>query len=121
MGVSLSSPHTELEKKIASLRASFVERLAGTTEEVNDALSTIMAATDDGDSQVVLLSLNQTAHKLAGTAGTFGFFDLGIAARRVETNCTSIIDGNEALSQNFYDDLQIFLREMSAVVKSTRR
>ena len=121
MEVSLSSPHAELEKKIASLRASFVERLVGTTEEVNDVLNTIMAATNDGDRQVALQSLNLTAHKLAGTAGTFGFSELGVAARRIEANCTSIIDGNESPSQIFYDDLQAFLSEMSAVLKSTRR
>ncbi len=121
MEVSLGSSHTELEKKIASLRVSFVERLVGTAEEVSDVLGTIMAAANDDDGQVALQGLNQTAHKLAGTAGTFGFSDLGVAARRVETNCTSIIDGNEALLQNFYDDLQTFLSEINAVVKSTHR
>ena len=83
------------------------------------AAATIMTEAGGNDTLAALHTLHQTAHKLVGTAGTFGFSALAAAGKRVENNCTSIINGSTNLSGFSAEDLQLLLDEIDAVVSGT--
>lgn len=65
----------ELAAKLAPLRQRFAEELPARIETIRAALA---ASPPDGAEAL------RAAHSLAGTAGTFGFFALGAAAKQLE-------------------------------------
>lgn len=76
----------ELEQHIAALRAKYAERLDGRLRELEQAL-TALESFPDVDAAVAAESLDtviRLAHRLHGTAGSYGFPEVGLAAGRIE-------------------------------------
>ena len=69
-----------IKDKLAVLRAAFAGKIAGKLIEIEAAV---------GDGPAAVQSL---AHKLAGSAGTHGFTELGQTARKLELACESILE-----------------------------
>ena len=69
------------ESRLASLRQAYRQRLEGELERIGAQVQAVRADPDNG---VNLRTLQQALHKLAGSAGTFGFHRLGYQARRLE-------------------------------------
>jgi PAS domain S-box-containing protein len=81
-----------LKDGLARLKAEFAERLPGRLAEIESAKTALADAS--GEAQVAALkNLAGMAHKLAGSAGTFGYPDLGSAARAVNDFAKDVLSG----------------------------
>lgn len=74
----LSAAHQE---KLDALRRRLAERLPGIVAEIETACREWMAAPADAARHEKAV---RTSHTLAGTAGTYGYLELGQAARALE-------------------------------------
>jgi chemotaxis protein histidine kinase CheA len=93
----VASPEEELERKLAALTAQFAERLPVRLEAMDKAFQGL--ASDAGEALTALKALRNEAHKLSGTAGTFGFEDLGTAAQALEEFCDPLIAAGRPVTQ----------------------
>lgn len=78
--------------RLAELRQGFATRLRERVQEVDSAV----AAVDDRQSTAVA-KVEHLAHKLAGTAGSYGFHEVGEIAAELEALCEAGFDTNEAV------------------------
>ncbi|MDA1099898.1 MAG: response regulator [Proteobacteria bacterium] len=82
------------EKKLAALRLSYASNLGDNLAELT-AMADLIAAEGAKVGVIKALSdLRAKAHRLAGSAGTFGFPDLGEHARNLELFCQAIVERN---------------------------
>jgi chemotaxis protein histidine kinase CheA len=94
----VTSPEEELEQKLAALKTRFAERLPLRLEALDQALQGL-GASDAGEAMAALKALRNEAHKLSGTAGTFGFETLGLAAQALEEFCDPLIAAGHPITQ----------------------
>lgn len=73
--------NTEVQAKLATLRARFLERAQDDLAELGAFAE---AAPDGAVTPAMLVDCYQRLHRLAGSAGTFGLPELGAAARILE-------------------------------------
>lgn len=73
--------------RLAALRNGFASRLRTRVAELERAVEGAMAGHDAGVERS-----EQLAHKLAGTAGSFGFQDVGEVAAELEALCGAGFD-----------------------------
>jgi diguanylate cyclase (GGDEF)-like protein len=85
-------------EKLAALQASYASKLGEKLAELKAAAALIIPGDRSEDSATAILELSGLAHKLSGSAGTFGFKDLGAAAKNLEILCHSL--GENALGEN---------------------
>ena len=74
----------EMDQVIAGLRAQFRARLKHHAAAMRDALRTLGDAGDDAARREAAKLLLANAHRLAGSAGSFGFAAISAAASLVE-------------------------------------
>ncbi len=92
---------TALHKKIAVLRQKFVDNLAGIIEELEQLMVQLDSAASSNKCTIhVLESILGISHKMAGTAGTFGFSALSDFAKSMELQVIDILDDVEGLNQH---------------------
>lgn len=77
-------PAAELQRQLQLLAEQFTARLQRELPELIALAEALHAKTDEKQRLLILQSLRQQLHKLAGSAGTFGFAELGQEARRLE-------------------------------------
>lgn len=77
--------------RLAALRNGFVERLRTRVGELERAVEGARAGDDGGVERT-----EQLAHKLAGTAGSYGFQEVGDVAAQLETLCGGRFDPETA-------------------------
>ncbi|MFY0617800.1 Hpt domain-containing protein [Shimia sp.] len=73
---------TELQKKLAVLRQSFLSGLPDREAEIEDLAATLL---EHGPQTAALEKLYFASHRLSGISDTYGFQKLGELARRSET------------------------------------
>lgn len=83
------SSAADLEDRMAALVTSFANALPARVKALEDSF-TLVAACGDGQLEA-LQSLQAVAHKLAGSAGTFGFPEISGEARSMEVICMEAI------------------------------
>ncbi|NQV48460.1 MAG: response regulator [Rhodospirillaceae bacterium] len=84
----MSNPSNDLQNKLAALKAAFAARLPNKIQEIEDA------------AVVSLDTVQALAHKLAGSAGTYGFSNLGHTARNLELVCQSLTEPDQKSSDD---------------------
>lgn len=77
--------------KLAALRNGFAARLRERVQELHDAVETACAQDDLG-----LPRTEELAHKLAGTAGSYGFLEVGEISAELEALCIAGFDPEAA-------------------------
>ncbi len=77
--------------RLAELRRGFAARLRERVEELDAAV----AAVDDRQA-VAVSRVEHLAHKLAGTAGSYGFHEVGEIAAEIEALCGAGFDVEQA-------------------------
>lgn len=80
MGTQPDPAELEFEARVAVLRRTYVEGLPARNKALIDA----WRACADGSGDAAWLDLREVAHKLAGSAASYGFDALGEAAREVD-------------------------------------
>jgi len=85
---SMRMVQAQISSRMLSLQASYIDQL----RRVHTVLMTFLEKLRGRSlSTQSLTELNRLAHKLAGSAGTYGFEDLGNAARRLEVKTDAAI------------------------------
>ena len=95
-----------LAERLAALAASYAAQLPATIKTMEKLAGT--APTD----AIALRDLGASAHKLAGSAGTFGLQDVSDCARRLEAACLAM---GEAASREAADEVQRIFAELKAI------
>ncbi len=85
-------------EKLAALKIAYASGLNEKLTDIKATADQIITNDSHSDSKALLIDLRAQAHKLAGSAGIYGFFDLGNAARNLESKCQSFIEQNSCLS-----------------------
>jgi HPt (histidine-containing phosphotransfer) domain-containing protein len=81
----------ELKRKLEALRASFASNLAGAMRELESAAQDLGDGAPDEDVHGALQAIHARAHKLAGSAATFGFPRVGEIAQDLEEHCFAML------------------------------
>jgi len=107
---------TDIQSKLTAMTAAFLSKLTDKVREMEDAAEPL-GNTADGDAIVDALNVVQAlAHKLAGSAGTYGFANLGHTARNLELACQALQESSDAISRqelNQVGELIALMREQS--------
>ncbi|RBW49147.1 diguanylate cyclase [Marinobacter sp. F3R11] len=83
------SPSSEVRKKLETLRNRFRDK---TIRELEGLVSSIFSASEHSESIGELVGAYQLFHRLAGSAGTLGFTQLGEQARKLEIALKPLAD-----------------------------
>ncbi|MCU6432947.1 diguanylate cyclase [Undibacterium sp. Jales W-56] len=86
----MSSDNSGLQAKLQVLENLFRERLPSKIQEMEVALERFLINPQD---QEALTSLHRALHTMAGSAGTFGFSEIGVDAREFEKKLKPILTG----------------------------
>ncbi len=78
---------SEAKARLAAVRAKFAGKLR---DRIDELAQVVAAAPADAEQVAKAIEL---AHRLAGTAGSFGYADAGAEALQLETQLISIRDG----------------------------
>lgn len=81
----------DFERELAALSAAFAERLVLRHRELITAAAELGAAADAGARRAALQRVSVLAHGLNGSAATFGYPELTVAAEALETACLSAL------------------------------
>ena len=90
----MSTPQEQFQQFLDQQRADYQRALP----EKLAHLQTLWAVVDAGAAPPALAELERLAHTLAGTAGTLGFRDLGLAAKSLELLLTQANEGSGVLT-----------------------
>jgi HPt (histidine-containing phosphotransfer) domain-containing protein len=91
---------TDFERELAALSAAFGERLVLRHRELLTAAAELGAAGDEGARATALRRVSELAHWLNGSAATFGYPELTVAAEALEAACLSALEdaGDDAVT-----------------------
>jgi HPt (histidine-containing phosphotransfer) domain-containing protein len=92
------SDDDEIDEVIAGLRAQFRLRLKVDGDAMRDALRALAAETSVDARRAALKQLLGAAHRLSGSAASFGFAAIGDAAAPVEEALRAALDAGGALA-----------------------
>ncbi len=94
----------KFEEKLADLKLQYAKRLEEKLQEF-ERLSVSMTSGSVDDDGSILTEIQQNAHKLAGSAATFGFPELGDAAADLEEFCVHLTAGGGPVGQDQRDQV----------------
>ena len=97
--------HLQLQAHLQQLSAQFALRLQAELPSLAAQARQLQQASD-GESQLLLGKLRDQLHKLAGSAGTFGFAELGQRARALEQQAQHWLDSLQQRQQGLQDFIQ---------------
>lgn len=86
----MTGAEEELQAKLKVLRDAYKANLDARLDEIDAALDSLRTA-DSGNAEE-LETLLRLAHKLTGSAGTFGLLAISNAARELEALCESLVN-----------------------------
>jgi len=92
----MTDPKQQLQEQIKALSAEYLGQLPERLNALDVAFAAIPNEIQGEDARPALEDLHALAHKLNGSAGTFGFMDISDAAERLEDHCQALLDGAAA-------------------------
>lgn len=106
----MTDREAELNQALAALEAVFLARLPEKLAEIAAANRILR---DHSADQANHQRLHRCLHNLAGSAGTFGFHEVGSQARALEQRLKALVHGEVWTSDQFVqtaDDVDAYLR-----------
>jgi HPt (histidine-containing phosphotransfer) domain-containing protein len=107
----------ELQAKIAALRITFTESLTARFEELDAALAAIAPGLPLSGQSAQIQSVLEQTHKIAGSAGTFGFMDMSLIAAQAEQLCDRILQNRHGADETALRELQGKIADIRAELK----
>ena len=83
-------------EKLSALKRAYDEQLGGRIEALENAHQEIGGSGSNNNGEPALKVLLDLAHKLAGSADTFGYKDLSTSALNLENRCQQLINDGHA-------------------------
>lgn len=91
----MNSANEQFRRKLEELRISYVKALPQRRKAIRDAYRSSCEAGNIDSALSFLSALRSEAHKIAGSAGSFGYSTLTNAARHLENECDSRIKARQ--------------------------
>ncbi len=88
----MTDENQEFQQQIQALRDEYEAKLPARLRELDACFRLLPPEDGAGESRQELENLMALAHKLSGSAGTFGFMALGIAAEKLENACQASLN-----------------------------
>ncbi|MBC3880717.1 diguanylate cyclase [Undibacterium sp. LX40W] len=107
----MSSADEELEAAIRALGQVFISKLPGKLAEIEDAKDAFLRDPNNKEHEALL---HRLLHTMAGSAGTFGFPDMGTKARALESQLKSYMQGeawDSSQIQEFCQHVEKYIQE----------
>lgn len=107
----MSSADNELEAAIRALGQVFISKLPGKLAEIEEAKDAFQREPENKEHEVLL---HRLLHTMAGSAGTFGFPDMGTKARALESQLKSFMSGetwDPSRLQEFCQHIERYIQE----------
>ena len=108
----------ETKKQLAALQDSFAAGLDARFDEMDAVFATIGDDSRPEDARQSVKSLCDLAHKLVGSAGTFGFGGLSEAARVLESVCETVLKRPDGAIMERRDEIAGLLAALRSSAKS---
>ncbi|QLC72901.1 diguanylate cyclase [Pseudomonas sp. LPB0260] len=112
--VDQPQPSSALQRHLQQLGEQFAERLKEELPLLDEQAQLLLRACTPADQRRHLNSLRNQLHRLAGSAGTFGFASLGERARQLEQQAErwlATLQQEQQELQGFIDELQRLARQ----------
>jgi len=107
----------ELQAKIAALRTSFTAGLTTRFAELDTAVAAIQPGRPLADQSAPIKIILEQTHKIAGSAGTFGFTDMSAIASQAEQLCERILKNGHGGDADALSDLRGKIADIQAELK----
>jgi HPt (histidine-containing phosphotransfer) domain-containing protein len=88
----------EVDAELARIIASFAGEVREWLHRLDAAARTFAEATSENEARQALEEISLLAHKLSGSAGTFGFVAISEAATPLELRCAALLGGDGAVT-----------------------
>ena len=95
----MDTANEELKRKIEALKKTFAVTLNTRLSEIEASLARLRSDAPLADQVDTIKALLEQAHKIAGSAGTFGYGQVSVIASETEQLCDSIIKGSHGADQ----------------------
>ena len=82
----------DINEQLEELKRAYVKGLGAKIEEVGATAGAVRTDPLSGPGLEALGALKQLVHKLAGSGGTFGFWEISNAAERAKTACETLLE-----------------------------
>jgi diguanylate cyclase (GGDEF)-like protein len=105
-----------LQSQLQALNAKFAERLDTELAELTERAAQLQQAREGEQRRELMLDLHGRLHRLAGTAGTFGFSALGEQSRSLEQRAERWLDATRPSGQA----LSAFVRAVEQLAANER-
>jgi diguanylate cyclase (GGDEF)-like protein len=92
----MATSDEELQQLLLSLGAQFRQRLEQELPELRALAEQLLIASSSATRQIILQAMRAQLHKLAGSAGTFGYAGLGVQARTLELSSVALLSSSTA-------------------------
>jgi len=112
--VEQPQPSSELQRHLQQLGEQFAERLKSELPQLDEQAQQLLRACTPAEQRRHLNNLRNQLHRLAGSAGTFGFASLGERARELEQQAEqwlASLQQEQQELQGFIDELQRLARQ----------
>jgi HPt (histidine-containing phosphotransfer) domain-containing protein len=96
----------ELQRKIDALRKSFAAGLGARFTELETAVAALLPGQSLAAQSTPIKIILEQAHKIAGSAGTFGFGEMSAIASQTEQLCDRIVKNQHGSDEDALRDLQ---------------
>ena len=107
----------ELQAKIAALRTSFTAGLTTRFAELDMAMAAISPGLPLSGQSAPIKTILEQVHKIAGSAGTFGFTDMSAIASQAEQLCERILKDGHGGDEGALRELQGKIADIRAELK----
>ncbi len=110
----MANDPTQLQNKLAALRASYGAKLSGYLDELEAVAAPVIGGGAPNQVRQALDGVHARAHKLAGSAETFGFAAVSEMARQLEAFSGTILEEDGIPSSEQCEQLQDLLSALMA-------
>lgn len=117
----MAEPADTAQDKLNTLFAEFAARVSDKVAEIGTSVARVGTAKQSNYEEAVRISAG-LAHKLAGSAGSFGYAELSKVASEMEVFCDNLVKSpteNVAATQQTLDDFVSRMRELAAGNQTT--
>ena len=104
-------------ERLEALRSTYVAGLDGKLSELGAVVDSFVADEGNESGSTLLEDIGAKAHQLAGSAGTFGYSNLGVAAKELELLCQAIDVNKSPPSKSEYQQMTDLMTSLGQCLK----
>ena len=103
---------TDILAALAAFKENYAKKIPAKTGEIRQSWETLKADRENGE---VFQQLHRQSHTLAGTAGTYGFEEIGNIAKAIETTVDDLTENHSKWTAADMDKVESLLLHLEAL------